>query len=85
MVDQVVEQRGVEDGRSVEFFAGDGSANNGEDSRSNDSADTECGQRPWPKRLLQTVLGEFRVADQLINRFGCEQLPSQRLGSSRAE
>jgi hypothetical protein len=27
------------------------------------------------------VLGEFRVADQLVDRFGCEQLLSQRLGS----
>jgi hypothetical protein len=27
------------------------------------------------------VLGELRVADQLIDRFGCEQLLSQRLGS----
>jgi hypothetical protein len=27
------------------------------------------------------VLGEFRVANQLVDRFGCEQLLSQRFGS----
>ncbi len=85
VVHQVVQQRGIEDGAGVEFFASDGGADDGEDAGADDRADAERSQRPGPKRLLQTVLGEFRVADQFIDRFGCEQLPSQRLGSSSAD
>ena len=58
-----------------------GGSGESEDSRTDDRADAECGERPGAEGFLQTVLGKFRVADQLVDRFGCEQLLSQRLGS----
>ena len=85
VVHQVIQQRRVQDRGGIELLARDGSADHGENSRTDDRADAERGQRPGAERFLQTVLGQLRVADQLVDRFGCEQLLSQRLGSWRAD
>ena len=84
VVNQVIEQRRVQDRGCIKFFARDRSSDHGENTRTNDRPDAQRGERPGAKRFLQTVLGEFRVADQLIDRFSCEQLLSQRLGSWRS-
>ena len=81
MVHQVIQQRGIQNRGGVELLACDGRADHGEDSGTDDRADAERGKRPGAEGFLQTVLGKFRVADQLVDRFGCEQLLSQRLGS----
>ena len=81
VVHQVIEQRSVQDGGGIKLLARDGGADYGENSRTDHRADAQRGQRPGAKRFLETVLGELRVADQLVDRFGCEQLLSQRLGS----
>ena len=57
---------------------GDGRADDGKNARADNCADAERGQRPWPERLLQRVLGFFRVADQLIDGFAGKQLAGQR-------
>ncbi len=81
VVHQVIEQRRVQNRGGVKLFSRDGSADHGENSRTDHRADAQRGQRPGSERFLQTVLGKLRVADQLIDRLGCEQLLSQRLGS----
>ena len=44
MVDEEVEDRGAEDGGGVEFFAGDGGADDGEDAGADDGSDAEGGE-----------------------------------------
>jgi hypothetical protein len=78
---QVIEQRRVQDRGGIKLFSRDSGADHGENSRTNHRADAQRGQRPGSERFLQTVLRKLRVADQLIDRFGCEQLLSQRLRS----
>jgi hypothetical protein len=84
-MDKVIEQRRIQDRRGVKLFARDGGTDHGENPRTNNRADPECSERPGAERFLQRVLGKFRVADQLVDRFGCEQLLPQRLGSWRAD
>ncbi len=83
VVDQVIEQGRVEDRGSIELFARDGRANHGKDARANHGANAQRGERPRAQCFLQGMLGELRVADQLVDRFGSEQLLPQRLGSCR--
>src|SRR5262249_7052349 len=44
VVNEVIEKRGIEDGRRGKFLAGDGGANNGKNARTDDSADAERGE-----------------------------------------
>ena len=81
VVHQVIEQRSIQNGGGIELLPRDGGADNSKDPRTDHRTDAQRGQRPGAKRFLKTVLGELRVADQLVDRFGCEQLLSQRLGS----
>jgi hypothetical protein len=82
MNDEVGERR-VEDAGSIELFAGDGGADDGENAGSDDCADAESGERPRPKGLFQGMLGFFRVADQLIDGFAGKQLAWQRSSPRR--
>jgi len=59
VVDDVVGQRSIEDGRGVELLPGDGRANDGEDAGANDSADAQRRQRPRAERLLEAMLRLF--------------------------
>ena len=52
MVNQIVEQRSVEDRRGIEFLSGNGRADDGKDSRADYGADAERGQRPRSQSLL---------------------------------
>ncbi len=81
VVHQVIEQRSIQNGGGIELLPRDGGADDGKNPRADHRTDAQRGQRPGAKRFLETVLGELRVADQLVDRFGCEQLLSQRLGS----
>src|SRR5260370_12388306 len=49
MVDEVFEERGVKDRGRLKLLTGDRSADNGEDSRTNDRADAERSQTQPPK------------------------------------
>ena len=75
-----MDQRGVADFGGVELLAGHGGADDGEDAGADHGADAERGQRPGSERLFQRVLGLFRFADELVDRFAGEQLAGQ--GSS---
>src|SRR5215472_2497480 len=44
VVNQVLEQRGIENGRRLKFLAGDGGADNGEDSGADDGANAKRGE-----------------------------------------
>ena len=81
VIDQVVKQGRVQDGGRVKLFPRDRSSDHGENTRANHCTDTKGSEGPRAKRFLQGMLREFRVADQLIDRFGSEQLLPQRLGS----
>ena len=81
VVHQVIEQRGVQNGGGIKLLPRDGGTDHGKNPRTDHRTDAQRGQRPGAERFLKTVLGELRVADQLVDRFGCEQLLSQRLGS----
>ena len=73
----VVRQWAVEDGSGVEFLAGDGRPHDREDARTDDRADTESGERPRAKRLLQPMFRLLRFGDQLVNGLAREELVRQ--------
>jgi hypothetical protein len=53
VIDQVVEERGIQDGRGVELLSRYGSADHSENARAYDGTDTQRGERPGAKRFLQ--------------------------------
>ena len=58
--------------------AADGDADDGEDSRADDGADAEGGERDRTERLAQGAVGPLRFGDQLVDGLGGEDLPGQR-------
>jgi hypothetical protein len=62
------------DGRRV---AADGRADDGEDARADDGADAQRGERDRAESLFERVLRGFGVGDQLVDRFGGEDLAAQ--------
>jgi len=85
-----VVQDKVDDGRIGPFSQGswvstDGRADDGEDTAADDRADAESGKRDRAERLLERVLRPLRFVDQLVDRFGCKDLPAQRACSSNKE
>jgi hypothetical protein len=74
---QVVENRRVEDAGGVELLAGDGGADDGENSGTDDGADAERGEADGAERFLQRVLGQLALRDQLVNIFSGEDLRAQ--------
>ena len=59
-------------------IAADGDADDGEDSRADDGADAEGGERDRAERLAQGAIGPLRFGDQLVDGLGGEDLPGQR-------
>jgi len=80
VVNDEVRQRRIHHAGGVEFFSGDGRANDREDARADHRTYAQRCQRPRPKGLPQRVLGFFRVPDQLIDRLAGAKLAEQ--GSS---
>ena len=76
-VDQQVQHLGVQDGRRFEVLAGGGGAGEDEDSRANDGADAERGQRPGAERLFEPVSGSSASAISLSMDF------RQKVGSGQ--
>ena len=74
MLNQVIEQRSVEDGRGIEFLAGDGSPDDGEDAGTDDSANSQCCQGKRAERFFENAVGIFGIGNQLVYGFAGEQL-----------
>jgi hypothetical protein len=51
-VDQIFEQRSVDDGAELQLLTGDGGPDDGEDAGADDRADAKRGERPGAERLL---------------------------------
>ncbi len=77
MVNEVIEQRRFEDGGGVKLLAGDGRADDGKNAGANDRADPEGSERPRAEGLFEAMLGKLRVSDELVDRFGGEELIRQ--------
>jgi hypothetical protein len=77
MGEDIVDERRVGNGGVGKLFAGDGRADDGEDARADDRADAERGERPRAEGLPQPVVGLFRLANQLVDRFAGEKLAGQ--------
>lgn len=69
-----VENLGVEDRRGLEVFSRGRRTGQHEDARADYRTDTQRGQRPGTKRLLQALAGCFRLGDQLVDGLTAEQL-----------
>ena len=69
-----VERLRVQEGRRLEIFSSGGGAREDEDSRADDGADAERGQRPRAQRFTEPVLRVLRVRDQLVDRLATEKL-----------
>jgi hypothetical protein len=73
----------IDDGRVCPLgqrggVAADGDADDGEDSRADDRADTEGGERDRAERFAQRTVGPLGIGDQLVDGLGGEDLPEQR-------
>jgi hypothetical protein len=66
-------------------IAADGCADNGEDAGTDDRADAEGGERDGAERFFEGVLGTLRVGDELVDRFGSEDLAWQGRSPRRQE
>ena len=69
VVNEVIENRGVENGGGIELLARNGGADDGKNARADDGSDAERGKRHGPERFLETRLGVLRVGDELVDRF----------------
>ena len=74
---QVVNQRGVCNRRSVEVLPRHGRADHRKNARADHRADAQSRKRPRPQALLQRMLRLLRIAKQLVNRFAGKQLAGQ--------
>ena len=63
IVDEQVEDLGVQDGGGLEIFSGGGGSGEDENSRADDGTDTQCREGPGAKGLFQPVLRGFGVSD----------------------
>jgi len=69
-----IENLRVQDGWRLKVFSGGGGAREHKNAGANDGSNAQGGQRPWPKRLLQTASGIFRFGNQLVDRLATEKL-----------
>ena len=77
VMDQVVEQRRINNRRRVELLPGDSGPNDREDARTDNRPNAQRCQRPWPKRLLQPLFRQFGIADELVDRLAGKKLTRQ--------
>jgi hypothetical protein len=69
-----VKERSIEDGGGIELFAGDRGSDNRKDSGPDDGPDAKRCERPGAQRFFQTMLREFGIADEFVDRFSGEEL-----------
>jgi len=74
VINQIFEQRGVQDRGDLEFLAGNRRSYDSKNSRTDDRADTQRCKRPRPERLLEPLLGILRVGNQSVYAFDTEKL-----------
>jgi hypothetical protein len=68
----------MEDGGSLEVFAGGGGAGENENSGADDGTDSERSQRPGPKSLFEPMAGLVSFSNELVDGLASEELFSQR-------
>jgi len=78
-IPQDVHDLGVEDGGRFEMFASRSGASQNEDTRADDRADSERGQRPGPERFLELVAGFGCLRDELVDGLTGKKLTRQRI------
>jgi len=77
VVNDVVENRCIEDRRGIELFARNGGADDGENPRADDGSDAERGKRNRSERLLKTGLGVLRLGNEFVDGFAAKNLGRQ--------
>ena len=69
-----VERLSMEDGGRLEVFSSRRRARENKDSRTDDRADAERCQRPWPQRLAKPVRRILRLRNQFVDGLATEGL-----------
>jgi hypothetical protein len=77
MVQDVGSQGRIEYTRSCAFTTRNRRSDNGENSRTDNGADAQSGQRPRTEGLFQAVFGILRVQYQLVDGLAAQQLACQ--------
>ena len=72
-MDEVLEQRSVEDGRGFKFLSGDGGADDGEDAGADDGADAERGEAQPAEGFFEAKLGAFTIGNEFVYAFTTEK------------
>jgi len=68
-----MQQWSVEDGRRLEFLAGDGGPDDGENAGANDGADAKRRQAQPAEGFLQAEFGAFTIGNELVDILAGEQ------------
>ena len=77
LVDEVFQERRVQDGGELELLPRDGGAHHGEDARADHGPDPQGGEGERSQGLLEAVLGALGVRYQLVDGFPGEELVAQ--------
>src|SRR5579864_111945 len=70
----------MQDGRRLKMFACSRGAGENKNSRADNGANPQRGQRPRPQFLLESVPGLVGVGDQLVDGFTAEKLAARGSG-----
>jgi hypothetical protein len=77
-MDEVIEERGVEDGGGIKLLSGDGGADDGEDAGTDDRADAERRERNGAESSFELAIRLLAIGDQLVDGLTGKKLVAQR-------
>ena len=73
-VNQQIEHLSVQDRGYLEVLASGRGSGKNKNSRADDRADAERGQRPWPQGFAQSMLRLVGLGDQFVDGFAAQEL-----------
>src|ERR1700684_2955225 len=83
MVNQIFEQRRIQDRTELKFLPSDSRTDDREDARTNHRTDSERRQAQPAQRFLELLVRIFRIRNQPIDILGAEKLCAQSSASGR--
>jgi hypothetical protein len=72
-MDDVLQKRSVEYGGRLEFLAGDGGSNDGEDARTDNRANAKRSQAQPAQGFFQPEFGSFAIGNQFVDTFAAKE------------
>ena len=82
MVNEKIEEGGVQDGGGIKLLSGDRRADDGKDSGANDRSDSQSRERYWTESFLELPVRLLAIRDQLVDGLPGKKLVAQRSAPS---